>query len=151
MTIEKIKMVLDACYEAKRVRELLPSLPKGVASSYIQYLDKIEQLEKSGVRVRVSDISDALKLPRPGVTRTVKEMEERGYLRKEASREDGRITYISMTEAGRLLSQTYNDRFFEAIAPLLEDISDEEAACAVSAIHKIYNVMTERRISLELG
>ena len=44
MTVEKIKALLDACYQAKRARELLPALPKGVTSSYIQYLDAIEQL-----------------------------------------------------------------------------------------------------------
>lgn len=30
MTVEKIKALLDACYQAKRARELLPALPKGV-------------------------------------------------------------------------------------------------------------------------
>ena len=28
MTVEKIKALLDACYQAKRTRELLPTLPK---------------------------------------------------------------------------------------------------------------------------
>lgn len=80
MTISMIKALLDACYQAKRARELLPALPKGVTSSYIQYLDTIETLERQGVRVKVSDIIDALHLPRPGVTRTVKEMKDKGYL-----------------------------------------------------------------------
>ena len=42
MTIEQIKKMMDACYLAKRVREMLPKLPQGVASSYIQYLDVIQ-------------------------------------------------------------------------------------------------------------
>ncbi len=41
MTTEKIKRMLDACYQAKRIRELLPPLPQGVTPSYIQYLDNI--------------------------------------------------------------------------------------------------------------
>ena len=36
MTIELIKQLLDACYLAKRAREMLPALPEGVTSSYIQ-------------------------------------------------------------------------------------------------------------------
>ena len=88
MTTENMKALLDACYQAKRVRELLPALPKGVSPSYIHYLDTIEELERRGVRVKVSDISDALNLPRPGVTRTVKEMEDKGYLKKIASEQD---------------------------------------------------------------
>ena len=148
MTVENIKALLDACYQAKRVRELLPELPKGVASSYIHYLDTIETMERQGRRVRISDVSDALRLPRPGVTRTVAEMERAGYLRKLASEEDGRVTYLAITDKGRQLSQVYNDRFFEQLAPLLADIPDEDAECAVRTIEKLYRVMSERRITL---
>lgn len=74
MTVENIKAPLDACYQAKRARELLPELPKGVSSSYIHYLDTIEGLERQGIRVKVSDISDALNIPRPGVIRTVQKL-----------------------------------------------------------------------------
>ena len=148
MTVENIKGLLDACYQAKRVRELLPALPKGVASSYIHYLDIIEQLEQRGTRVRISDISDALHIPRPGVTRTVTEMERAGYLQKTASEEDGRVIYLTVTDAGRRLSETYNAQFFAQLAPLLADIPDEHAVCTIRTIEKLYHVMSERRICL---
>lgn len=80
---------------------MLPPLPQGVTPSYIQYLDNIHALEKQGIQVKISDISDVMNLPRPGVTRTVKEMETKGYLRKISSPDDGRVTYISITEEGR--------------------------------------------------
>ena len=41
MTNEKIKRMFDACYQAKRIREMLPPLPPGVMPSYIQYLDAV--------------------------------------------------------------------------------------------------------------
>ena len=85
---------------------------RGVAPAYIHYLDVIDQLERQGVRVRVSDIGDTLDIPRPGVTRTVKEMEAKGYLRKTASEEDGRVTYITATEAGKLLAAVQRALFF---------------------------------------
>ena len=43
MTIELIKQLMDTCYLAKRARDLLPPLPDGVTSSYIQYLDVIQR------------------------------------------------------------------------------------------------------------
>lgn len=149
MTIQNIKDLLDACYQGKRVRELLPPLPRGVRPSYVQYLDVIETLESHGVRVKVSDISDTLHLPRPGVTRTVKEMEDKGYLRKIASEEDGRVTYLAITDSGKRLSQIHNAQFFAQLAPLLADISDEDTACTVRTIQKLYDVMSERSDSLE--
>lgn len=149
MTVENIKALLDACYQAKRARELLPELPKGVSSSYIHYLDTIERLERQGVRVKVSDISDALNIPRPGVTRTVKEMEQRGYLEKKTSPDDGRVTYLTVTESGKRLSGTFNDQVFAQLAPLLEDVPDEDVACTIRTVQKLYTAMSERRISLE--
>ena len=149
MDIQTIKALLDACYQAKRVRDLLPALPEGVTASYIHYLDIIESLEQQGGRVKVSDISDALNLPRPGVTRTVKEMEAKGYLRKHTSSEDGRITYLSITAAGRQLSQRYNTLYFHRLAPFLDDISREDADCTIQTIQRLYQVMTERRISVD--
>ena len=95
MNVELMKRMMDACYLAQRVRGMLPTLPEGVTPSYIHYLDIIEMLEKQGVRAKISDISDALDLPRPGVTRTVKAMEAKGYLKKAASSKDGRVTYLS--------------------------------------------------------
>lgn len=145
MTNEKIKRMLDACYLAKRIREMLPPLPEGVMPSYIKYLEVVQTLEKNSSHVRVSDISDALDLPRPGVTRTVKEMEQKGYLRKLASSDDRRVTYISITEEGRELSRKYDENYFSELSAYLDDISEEEADCMIQTIGKFYEIMCERR------
>lgn len=149
MDIQTIKALLDACYQAKRIRDLLPALPQDVTPSYIHYLDTIESLQRQGAQVKVSDISDALNLPRPGVTRTVKEMETKGYLCKHTSALDGRITYISITQAGKQLSQRYNEQYFNQLAPLLNDISQQDAECTIRTIERFYQVMSEGRISID--
>lgn len=149
MTTRNIKHLLDAFYQAKRVRELMPALPKGVTPAFIHYLDTIAALQQQGVRVKVSDISDALHIPRPGVTRTVKDMVDGGYLEKAASEEDGRVTYLTITEKGRTLSQVFDSEFFAQLAPLLADVSDEDAATTIRTIEKVYQVMSERRIHVE--
>ena len=115
MNVELMKRMMDACYLAQRVRGMLPTLPEGVTPSYIHYLDIIEMLEKQGVRAKISDISDALDLPRPGVTRTVKAMEAKGYLRKTSSKEDGRITYITIL-CSLLLGLVMSKRIATALA-----------------------------------
>ena len=58
MTKEKIKQVMDACYQAKRVRDMMPKLPNGVTPTHIHYLDVITRFERSETDVKVSDISD---------------------------------------------------------------------------------------------
>ena len=133
MTSEIIKRMFDACYQAKRTRDMLPPLPEGVRASFIQYLDVIQSLERKGIQVKVSDLSDAMELPRPGVTRTVKEME------------DGRVTYITVTKKGSELSQKYDEQYFDSLLPYMEEIPDEDAECMIQTIEKFYQIMCERR------
>lgn len=149
MDIKTIKAMFDACYLAKRIRDLLPALPKGVTSSYIHYLDTIESRERQGLPVKISDISEALNIPRPGVTRTVKEMERKGYLRKHTSPRDGRITYLTATQTGRQLSKRYNEEYFARLAPLLQEISEEDAQCTIRTIERFYRAMAEGSVSIE--
>ena len=40
-------------------------------------------------------------LPRPGVTKTIKDMERLEFVEKKASEADGRFVYIRSTQAGR--------------------------------------------------
>lgn len=139
-----LKRMFDACYLAKRTRELLPPLPEGVQPSYIQYLDSIDELERTGKQVRISDISECLHIPRPGVTRTIKEMEAKGYLQKIASLDDGRVTYITSTENGKKLHRTFDSEYFESLLPFVTAISDEEAETMIETIEKFYQIMSER-------
>ena len=144
MTNEKIKRMLDACYQAKRIREMLPPLPEGIVSSQIRYMDMIQKLQKQKDHVKVSDLSDVLNIPRPGVTRTIKEMEKKGLVQKTASPDDGRVTYLSLTDHGKEISEKYNENYFNELTPYLDDISDADADCMVQTIQKFYDIMCER-------
>ena len=149
MKPDKIKRMLDACYKAKRIRELLPELPEGVTPAYIQYMDVIHQLQEKKEHVKISDISDYLNLPRPGITRTVKEMVAKGYLQKVSSEEDGRITYITITGIGEELSDKYDKNYYSRLVKYMDVISDDEADCMIATIDKFYKVMSERRVDIE--
>ena len=140
-----IKQIFDACYMSKRTRDMLPPLPEGVQPSYIHCLDCILGLEEKGKQVRISDISEFLNIPRPGVTRTVKEMEAKGYLQKIASPDDGRVTFLTATEKGRKLHQKYDEEYFNGILPYFDSVSEEEAETMIATIEKFYQIMSGRR------
>ena len=144
MTSEIIKRMFDACYQAKRTRDMLPPLPEGVRASFIQYLDVIQSLERKGIQVKVSDLSDAMEI-RELIEKIVKEMEEKGYLQKIASEEDGRVTYITVTKKGSELSQKYDEQYFDSLLPYMEEIPDKDAECMIQTIEKFYQIMCERR------
>lgn len=145
MNSQKTKDMLDSFYMAKRILDLLPDLPEGVLPSYIRYLERIIELQEVHEKVKVSDLSSALNLPRPGVTRTVNSMVEKGYLNKMSSKEDGRVTYIEISDKGMTLFEKFNRDFFKDLSLNLSHISIEEADIMIETIGKFYQVMCERR------
>ena len=146
MTSDKIKEVMDACYLAKRVRDRLPAFPGGVTSSHIHYLDTIRQLESIKDRVKVSDISDVLGLPRPSVTKTIKDMENLGFVKKMTTKEDGRVVFIQLSDSGKSLIDKYVDEYFTSLSKELSDITDEEADIMIEVVEKMYAVMSKRNV-----
>lgn len=145
MTSEKIKEMLDSCYMAKRILDMLPKLPEGVLPSYVRYLETIIELEEKNQKVRVSDVSEVLNLPRPGVTRTIHAMKEKGYLKKETAKHDGRVTYVTVTKEGKMIFEKYNKDYFQKLALCLNHVSNDEADCMIQTIEKFYEVMCEGR------
>lgn len=145
MKSEKVKEMLDSCYMAKRILDMLPKLPEGVLPSYVRYLETIIELEEKNQKVRVSDVSEVLNLPRPGVTRTINAMEEKGYLKKETAKHDGRVTYVTVTKEGKMIFEKYNKDYFQKLALCLNHVSNDEADCMIQTIEKFYEVMCEGR------
>ena len=145
MKSEKVKEMLDSCYMAKRILDMLPKLPEGVLPSYVRYLETIIELEEKNQKVKVSDVSEVLNLPRSGVTRTIHAMEEKGYLKKETAKHDGRVTYVTVTKEGKMIFEKYNKDYFQKLALCLNHVSNDEADCMIQTIEKFYEVMCEGR------
>ena len=145
MNKNKIKHVMDACYKAKRIRDMRPSLPNGVTQSHIHYLDTILKLESEVDEIKVSDLSNELKLPRPSVTKTVKDMERLGFLVKENTECDGRVVFIKITALGKEMVDKYVNQYFSSLEEELNDISDKDADKMIEMIDKLYIVMNRRQ------
>ena len=76
-------------------------------------------------------------------------MEKKGLVQKTASPDDGRVTYLSLTEHGTEISEKYNENYFVGLAPYLESISEADAKVMIQTIETFYQVMCERREKFE--
>ncbi len=133
------KKMFDSMYLGKRIWEQQPQLPDGLTAGSIHILDRLDQLSHSQESVCVSDISAAMDLPRPGITKAVRELTEAGYIEKHADEKDGRVVHIALSEKGKKTVRTYVTDYFARVSDMLGDVSDEEIQAMSVVIDKIYS------------
>ena len=149
MKRENVQKMLDSFYEAGRVLDYLPPLPEGVNISYIHVLDSVQTLSLKNKFVRVSDVSKDRNLSLSGITRTVKEMEKKGYIKKVTSDEDARVVNLSLTEKGMELYTVFVKIHQTELAKILKDVSEEKLLITIETIYKISEIIKNNRINFK--
>jgi hypothetical protein len=148
MKIENVKRMLDSFYEAGRILDYLPPLPEGVNISYIHILDSVYTLSLEKEFVRVSDVSKDRNLPLSGITRTVKEMEKKGYLQKIISENDARVVNLSLTEKGKELYTIFVKIYQKELSKILKEVSEEKILITIETILEISKIIKNQKINL---
>ena len=143
MKAENISELFGACYEAKRIVDLMPALPKGMKPSHIHGLDVICRLQQANGAVRVSDIGAALHVANPGITRLVDELVALRAVEKEQSSEDKRVYTVRLTALGQKYYKKYLQDYHNQVAEQLADISGDDVKAAARVIHEVYGILSK--------
>ena len=143
MKVENVSQLLGACYEAKRIVELMPKLPKGMKPSHIHIVDIICQLQQAHGSVRISDIGTALHVTKPSITRLVNELVGLNAVQKIQSSEDKRVFTVSLTTLGQAYHKKYLEGYHQELAARLAEISEDDIAVTAHVIHKAYRLLTK--------
>lgn len=143
MNTEYIKNFIDICHEAKKITEMMPKLPRGMKPRHIHVIESIVSLSEKNAYVRVSDVSDALRITKPSVTKLINELEEMSIVVKHTHATDKRIISLSLTDLGMQYYRTYVGEYFSHLSKLFEDVREEDIDLTIQTIRKLYNIMKE--------
>jgi DNA-binding MarR family transcriptional regulator len=104
----------------------------------------LSRADEEGMR-RI-DLANALQLSPSGITRLLDRLEEQGFVGKGACKEDARVSYAVLTEAGleklkdaapdhiddidRRLSSSLSEEEIKTLGSLLGRLSDSDESCA---------------------
>lgn len=141
MNTELIKNFVDACHDARKITELMPELPQGMKPRHIHVINTVYLLNHEKEYVKVSDISEALKVTKPSITKLINELEERNVLIKSPESNDKRITSLKLTPLGEKYWELYVFRYHRWLSDLFADIPEEEMAAAIQTIIRTYKLI----------
>lgn len=132
---------LGACYDAKRITELMLKCPHGMKSSHIHVIDIIHQLQEENEMVRISDIGARMNVTNPGVTRVVNELVAFHAVEKKQADHDKRVFTVELTELGEKYYKKYICEYHEFLTEKFQGIDAEQMHQASRLIHEVYELM----------
>ncbi|NMN01205.1 MarR family transcriptional regulator [Bifidobacterium sp. DSM 109958] len=147
LPVEEVRRLMDACWKAKAITELMPALPPGFKPRYVHVIDAIWNINEPGGQdvptARVSDVSAFLGVTTPSVTKLVGEMTERGLVTKHAAASDRRAVTLALTERGLRIRRVYVEDYHAHLSRLLDGLSSEQCETAVVTIEATLRLMRE--------
>ena len=108
---EQLKLENQLCFPlyacARKITSYYTPLLKPLGLTYTQYIVFMVLWEKE--KVTVGELGRELHLDAGTLTPLLKNLEKEGYVVRERSKEDERVTYISITEKGDALKENCKD------------------------------------------
>jgi DNA-binding MarR family transcriptional regulator len=77
---------------------------------------------------KITELSELEGIAQPTMTLLVKRLQEKGWVRRDGLREDGRVVMISLTKAGSAAQERLRAQFLAALRADLKELSDQQLA-----------------------
>lgn len=121
------------------VRELEAHGMDGIVPSHGEILVHL----LTGEKYTMKDLAKKIHRTKPTVTVLIDKLVDLGYVTKEKSREDSRVTFVRLTERGLGLKPNFIEISASVNAIVYKDLSDEEAEYIEATLGKINRNLDE--------
>lgn len=109
----------------------------------------IQRARKDGEGVQVSVLAKKMGISLSGMSRKLREMEERGYIARTVDLEDRRNTLVTLTEKGEEVFRSSNERWAEFFTRVTERLGFERAELLIRELDNCSDIMEEELALME--
>jgi DNA-binding MarR family transcriptional regulator len=97
----------------------------------------------NGANVTARGIMETISIDEAYLSRIILKFQKEKLLKKEQSKTDKRVYYISATEKGRKIFGTLNDRSQESLKNLLDKLSATERATLINHLQQVQQLLNK--------
>ena len=104
---------------------------------------KILKEKEKGKQMTISELAAMLHSLPSAVSRTLKGLEERGYVERIVNKKDRRNTYVELTEAGEAIVVECERIFGDFGSAVMAQIDEEEIRRLITYLDSIYEIAVQ--------
>ncbi len=150
MLIEQEDQQLFEMIQRFRSLNLLATLPLPRQDYMVLYTVDCLQKEHPDA-CTVSMITKKMRIPQPAVSRTLRNLENGGYLQREVCRSDRRNTYVLLTDAGKKAVQDAGQVLMEFHNGIKKRFTQEESDQLMCLLQRLYEAASEQLEEMKKG
>lgn len=150
MLIEQEDQQLFEMIQRFRSLNLLATLPLPRQDYMVLYTVDCLQKEHPDA-CTVSMITKKMRIPQPAVSRTLRNLENGGYLQREVCRSDRRNTYVLLTDAGKKAVQDAGQVLMEFHNGIKKRFTQEESDQLMNLLQRLYEAASEQLEEMKKG
>ena len=150
MLIEQEDQQLFEMIQRFRSLNLLATLPLPRQDYMVLYTVDCLQKEHPDA-CTVSMITKKMRIPQPAESRTLRNLENGGYLQREVCRSDRRNTYVLLTDAGKKAVQDAGQVLMEFHNGIKKRFTQEESDQLMNLLQRLYEAASEQLEEMKKG
>ena len=91
-------------------------------------------------QITISELASRAKMLPSAISRTLKGLEERGYVERNVNKNDSRNTYVELTEAGRQLTEEARQTMSDFGKSVMSQVDEADMKRLISYLDNIYHI-----------
>ena len=119
LPVDDVRSLIDACWKAKTITELMPALPKGMKPRYVHVIDAVWHIKLVG------------------------EMADLGLVVKHADATDRRAVTLTLAERGLDIRRIYVEEYHARLSQLLGGLTSDQCETTVRTLTEALRLMQQ--------
>lgn len=91
-------------------------------------------------KITISELAKKTRVLPSAISRTLKRLEEKGYVERTVNKNDRRNTYVEITDRGREVAQEVREIMRDYGEAVLSKLDEEELSMFISYLNNIYDI-----------
>ena len=145
------RQLFEAMTKIKRIRSRASQdlkMPRGehlMLNVIWEFMSK-KRVQNNGIEpippgMKVSELSEHLKISLPSVSQMVNGLEEKGYVERVTTKNDRRVVYICLTEQGKLILEEVTKECMAFTDEIVDRLGSEDTDQLVHLLNRLYTII----------